>query len=253
MASPAEPEEREGVPFDLTALVEAGIGRVEQRLRIGPKHPDQEDLRQRCWELALRNVHRLERHKSPGALLHTIFRRLDRDHSWRNSGWSLSEWDARSLFTARQDVADNDPSADRDEITRSARDLFEEDGHDPNVYDVIAHHQLTLFGRVDGDEENESLLLIDTIPDRTSEIEGRYIQAAFTDFINDELDEDAGLVLELHLAGKSIAEINEDLDLGSYWTTRKILNEAIANAEEWAGFHTEAAPIQAADTDSDAA
>ena len=187
MAAPAEPEDREGVPFDLTALVEAGIGRVEQRLRIGPKHPDQEDLRQRCWELALRNVHRLERHKSPGALLHTIFRRLDRDHSWRNSGWSLSEWDARCLFTARQEVVADNPSADRDEINRLARDLFEEDGHDPAVYDVVAHGQLTLFAPVGGDDEPEALRLVDMIPDPDSDTDAHYAQVSFSDFLNDEL------------------------------------------------------------------
>ena len=145
MGPPVDPEEKEGEPFDLAALVEVGIERVEKRLSIGGNHPDRDDLQQRCWELALRNAHRLERHPSPGALLTTIFRRLDRDHSWRNSGWSLSEWDARCLFTARQDVVVDNPSASRDEIYRSARDRFEEDGHDPNVYDVVAQGQLSLF------------------------------------------------------------------------------------------------------------
>ncbi len=241
-------------PLDLTPIVELNIERVEKRLSIGADHPDRSDLRQRCWELALRNAHRLERHEAPGALLAAIFRRLDRDHSWRNSGWSLSEWDARCLFTARQEVVADNPSADRDEINRSARDLFEEDGHDPAVYDVVAHGQLTLFAPVGGDDEPEALRLVDMIPDPDSDIEAQFVQATFTDFLNDELDEDAGLVLELHLAGLNIAEINEALDLGSYWTTRRILNGAIENAREWAGANIENAPVEdVADINSDVA
>jgi len=242
-----------GGSLDFTALVEAAIGRVEHRLGIGADHPDRDDLRQRCWELALRNAHRLERHPAPGALLAAIFRRLDRDHSWRNSGWSLSEWDARCLFTARQEVVADNPSADRDEINRLARDLFEEDGHDPAVYDVVAHGQLTLFAPVGGDDEPEALRLVDMIPDPDSDTDAHYAQVSFSDFLNDELDEDAGLVLELHLAGLNIAEINEALDLGSYWTTRRILNEAITNAREWARASLQESSIEGATPDSDVA
>ena len=253
MGSPVDPEEKEGEPFDLAALVELGIERVEKRLGIGANHPDRDDLQQRCWELALRNAHRLEDHPSPGALLTTIFRRLDRDHSWRNSGWSLTEWDARSLFTARQDVVDDNPTASRDDINLVARSNFEEDGHDASVYDVVAQGQLSLFGIVGGDEEPEALRLIDTIPDPDSDTEAHYVEVSFADFLNDELDEDAGLVLELHLAGLAIGEINEALDLGSYWTTRRILNGAIETAREWAGANLEDANTQPVETDSDVA
>lgn len=241
--------QNQGEPLDLTPLVELNIERVEKRLSIGGDHPDRPDLRQRCWELALRNAHRLERHPAPGALLSAIFKRLDRDHSWRNSGWSLSEWDARCLFTARQDAVVDNPTATRDEINLVARDKFEDDGHDPSVYDVVAQGQLTLFGVYGGGEEAEALHLLDTIPDPDSDTEAQYVQVSFTDFLNDELDDDAGLVLELHMAGNTIGEINEALDLGSYWTTRRILNESIENAREWAGANLQDSSVRTLDSD----
>lgn len=226
-------------PLDLTPIVEMNIGRVARRLGIGDGHPDRPDLGQRCWELALRHAERIARHPVPGALVATIFRRLDRDHSWRNTGWALSEWDARSLFTARQDVLADRPHAVRDEIDADARDRFTEDGHDAAVYDVVIHDQLSLFKMVQlSNDEGDPVLLVDTIPDATTiTSDDHFVQASFEDFLNDDLDDDAGLVLELHLAGLTIAEINEALDLGSYWTTRRILNGAIDNAREWAGFH----------------
>ena len=152
-----------------------------------------DDAIQRAVEILLTKKEKIIEGGMKAAHAKSFLRSIPADHSYRTSGWQLSEYDSKQLHHARAWADTIAPTADDATLMSLARDRYLERGGDRRVFDRIYGEPLSLFVG----EEYEDYSLIDLIADEspgpeelaTEAAEPHPIERSIADFIAEELDE----------------------------------------------------------------
>ena len=155
-----------------------------------------DDAIQRAFEKLWEKKDKLIKGGMKAAHAKSFLRSIPADHTYRTSGWQLSEHDSKALHDARawaDAIATREQGIDPGQLLSLARDRYLERGGSRLVFDRIYGEPLSLFGGEDYDDYS----LIDLVPDEspgpeelvTEAGEPHPIERSIADFIAEELDE----------------------------------------------------------------
>ena len=202
-----------------------------------------DDIVQAARLVLLENHGKIVKSGMSRAYCKSLLRVIPADHSYRTSGWKLSEWDSKQLHSAIAMAEAEAPNADDGTKQGLARRIYIDNGGDPLVFDTVYGEPLSLFV---GDEyEDEGYYdYLDLMPDPAPGPEEQVVdgdehypgQRSITEYMAEVMDEaDREFVETLLLfkeQGKEQRDAAKVLHMKDYEVTRR-KNRIMAAYQSW--------------------
>ena len=148
--------------------LDLGIKRwIDKTKPVNGPQPDagvHDDMIQAARLVLIKNHGKIVKSGMSRSYCRSLLQIIPADHSYRSSGWKLSEHDSKELHKAREEAHAEAPLADAETQKLLARKYYIEGGGDPLVFDTICGEPLSLF-RGDAYEDEHYYDYLDLLPD----------------------------------------------------------------------------------------
>jgi len=211
------------------------------RRRTDPKKPVHgpqpdggvhDDMVNACRLILIENKDKITKAKYPKAYAKSLLQVVPALHSYRTSGWKLSEWDSKQLHRAWELARRERPDAETLTQTLLARQYYVDAGGSPWVFDRVHGEPLSLF---DGGEfeDDDYQGIVDLLPDPapgpeelvTDPKPGDMIERTIEEYMQEAMDEAdrefVALLVEYKRQGLEQQDVARVLHMAPYAVTRR--------------------------------